>query len=79
MEWQHEVYRSVYVCGGVKIGAIYPPWHGTTQWRWRVWIASSTHPQNGRSESKEHAMRQVEGRFNAFLMTARLRPEGGVA
>ncbi|EPE99517.1 hypothetical protein RGCCGE502_05020 [Rhizobium grahamii CCGE 502] len=77
MEWQHEAYRSVFFCGGVKIGTVNPPWNGTGRWRWRIWVTSTTHPQDGRADTREHAMRQVEGRFNAFLMTARLRSEGG--
>jgi hypothetical protein len=77
MDWKDEVYRAVYVCGEVAVGAVYPPRGRGQAWRWRIWQTVSGHAHEGRDSSEQKTRKQVEVRFAAFLRAAGLRAEGG--
>ncbi|MBB3299733.1 hypothetical protein FHT72_003488 [Rhizobium sp. BK077] len=74
--WRDEVYRRLAKCGGVDVGAIYPPEAGGRLWRWRIWLTASGTKAEGTSGTEAEAQRRVEERFRQFLTAASLSPSG---
>jgi hypothetical protein len=79
MIWRDDTYRTLLVVGSVDVGAVYPPVRSSRRWRWRIWVNSTGHPIVGNAQSHEHARREVESRFRAFLSAAQLAKIGGDA
>lgn len=73
-EWVWQPSRLVYLCGTVRVGAVFSPAYPGGKWRWRIWINGRRCPEEGKSASELKAREAVEVRFAGFLDRAALKP-----
>lgn len=76
-EWVWQPSRLVYLCGVVKVGAVFRPACPGGKWRWHLWVNGRQVRDEGRAASELKAREAVEKGFQSFLDRAGLKSAVG--